>query len=90
MIHLILEGIGKLPKYKSIIEKAKPLMVSLYMHQSTLALMCEFTNRRELIYWWITRFATTFLNLSSLVKRKSQLVPMISSTKWDDNKWLKT
>ena len=89
-IDLMLEAIGKLPKYKLVIEKARSLTVFLYAHHSTLALMREFTNRRDLVRPGITRFATTFLSLSCLVDKKSQLAAMVSSTKWDDNRWSKT
>lgn len=51
--------------------------------------MGTFTNRRELVQLGITRFATTFLNLSCLVNKKSQLVVMISLEKWNDHRWSK-
>jgi hypothetical protein len=86
----MLEAIGKFPKYKMVIEKARTLTVFLYAHHSTLSLMRSFTNRRELVRPGVTRFATTFLSLSCLVDKKSQLAAMVSSTKWDDNKWSKT
>ena len=89
-IDLILEAIEKLPKYKLVIEKARSLTIFLYTHHSTLAFMCEFTNRRYLVQPGITRFVTTFLSLSCLVDKKSQLAAMMSSTKWDDNRWSKT
>ena len=73
-----------------MIEKTRSLTVFLYVHQLTLALMREFTNLRELIRQEITRFAIDFLNLSCLISEKLQLAAMVSSTKWDDNRWSKT
>ena len=86
----MLEAIGKLLKYKLVIEKVRSLTIFLYAHHSTLSLMREFTNRRDLVRSAIIRFATAFLSLSCLVDKKSQLAAMVSSTKWDDNRWSKT
>lgn len=77
----MLEGINKLSKYKAMIEKARVITVFLYEYHSTLTLMRSFPNRRELVRPGITRFTITFLILSCLMNKKSQLTTMVSSDK---------
>lgn len=88
IIDLMLEGIEKLTKYKSIIKKAKIVKIFLYPHHSTLTMMLSFINRRELVRLGITKFSTTFFSLSCLID-KSHNSTMVSSIKWAENRWLK-
>ena len=83
----MLEDIGNLPKYKTVIEKARSISVFIYSHISTLALMRKFTNRRELVRPGVTRFATSFLSLGCIIDKKMQLASMVSSPDWDENRW---
>ncbi|MGV7388957.1 DUF domain-containing protein, partial [Mycobacterium kansasii] len=45
-LNLMLEGIGKLPKFKGVIEKAKAFTIFIYAHHKTLALMRKHTKKR--------------------------------------------
>ncbi|XP_066347630.1 uncharacterized protein [Miscanthus floridulus] len=71
-IDLMLEDIGKMPRVATTISKAKCLTVFLYAHTRVLSLMRKFLSR-DLIRCGVTRFATAYLNLKSLLENKKQL-----------------
>jgi hypothetical protein len=71
-IDLMLEDIGKMPKVEATISKAKSLTVFLYAHTRVLSLMRKFLSR-DLVRCGVTRFATAYLNLKSLLENKKQL-----------------
>nr|KAJ0191048.1 hypothetical protein LSAT_V11C800433640 [Lactuca sativa] len=48
-INLMLEGIGSLPRFKKILDQAKKLIIFIYAHHKTLAMMKSYTNKREII-----------------------------------------
>lgn len=73
----MLEDIGKLPKYKIVIDKPRAPTVLLYVHHSTLAMMQKYTKRRELVRPGVTLFVITFLSLSCLLDKKSHLAVMV-------------
>ncbi|KAF7131997.1 hypothetical protein RHSIM_Rhsim09G0032000 [Rhododendron simsii] len=89
-INLMLEGIGKQSKFKGIIDKAKAFTIFVYAHHNTLAMMRKYTKRRDIVTPGITRFATTFLTLQSLMEKKQKLRAMFSSEAWDKSKWAKS
>ncbi|KZV47820.1 hypothetical protein F511_31897 [Dorcoceras hygrometricum] len=62
-INLMLESIGKLPKFKKVIDQAKSFTIFIYAHHKTLSLMRSFTKKRDIIRPGVTRFASTFLTL---------------------------
>ena len=62
-LNLILEGIGKMKKFKNTIGQAKALTIIIYGHHKTLALMRKFTKKRDIIRPGVTRFAFSFLTL---------------------------
>ncbi|KAI8535294.1 hypothetical protein RHMOL_Rhmol10G0162700 [Rhododendron molle] len=66
----MLEAIGKLPKFKGVIEKAKAFTIFIYAHHTTLALMRKATKKRDIVRPGMTRFATSFLTLQSLAEKK--------------------
>ncbi|XP_022880856.1 uncharacterized protein LOC111398153 [Olea europaea var. sylvestris] len=68
-LNLMLEGISKLPSFKGVIRKAKSFTIFIYAHHKTLALMRKFT-KREIVRPGVTRFATSFLTLQSLLDKK--------------------
>lgn len=70
-IDLMLEDIEKLPKYKTVIERARSLAIFLYSHHRTLILMCKYTHKRDLASLDVTRFAIIFLRLRCLVDKIS-------------------
>ena len=71
-ITFMLEGISKLPNFKGVIDKVKSFTIFIYAHQKTLALMREFT-KKEIVRPGVTRFATSFLTLQSLLDKKSRI-----------------
>nr|GEX82240.1 hypothetical protein [Tanacetum cinerariifolium] len=77
-INLILEDIGGLPRFKKTLDKKSSQ--SLFMpHYKTLALMRNFTKKRDTVRPRVTRFSSAFLTLQSLAKKKSQQRHMFSS-----------
>ncbi|KAK2661378.1 hypothetical protein Ddye_007911 [Dipteronia dyeriana] len=69
-INLMLEGIDKLPKFKNTLEEAKSFIIFIYAHHTTLALMRAFTKKRDMVRPGVTRFASAFLTLASLLEKK--------------------
>ncbi|GKB42075.1 uncharacterized protein Tco_0887017 [Tanacetum coccineum] len=89
-INLMLEAIGGLPRYKKILDQAKRLTIFIYAHHKTLALMRQFTKKRDIVRPGVTRFASSFLTLQSLAEKKSQLRHMFSSDEWEKCKFSNT
>lgn len=88
-INLMLEGISKLPTFKNVIQKAKSFTIFIYAHHKTLSLMRKFT-KKEIVRPGVTRFATSFLTLQSLLDKKQELRNMMTSNEWDETKWSKS
>ncbi|KAG5542347.1 hypothetical protein RHGRI_022029 [Rhododendron griersonianum] len=86
-INLMFEGIGKLSKFKGVIEKAKAFTIFIYAHHTTLALMRKATKKRDIVRPGVTRFATSFLTLQSLAEKKEALKVMVISDEWGKSKW---
>ncbi|KAL5739953.1 hypothetical protein ACOSQ2_029133 [Xanthoceras sorbifolium] len=78
-INLILESIGKVQKFKKTIDQAKNFTVFIYAHHKTLSLMRFFTKNRDIVKPEVTRFASSFITLQSLMEKKAQLRTMFSS-----------
>lgn len=76
IIDHMLQRIGKLPKYKAVIEKSREATVFLYAHHNTLSLIHLFTTERSL-------FGRGLQDLSppSLAR-----ATMFFLEKWDDNR----
>ncbi|KAK3198264.1 hypothetical protein Dsin_021679 [Dipteronia sinensis] len=89
-INLMLEGIGKLPKFKNTLEEAKSFIIFIYAHHTTFALIRTFTRKRDIVRSGVTRFASAFLTLQSLLEKKDKLRPLFTSTDWEKCKWLKS
>ncbi|XP_071735719.1 uncharacterized protein [Rutidosis leptorrhynchoides] len=89
-INLMLEGIGKEQRYKSILDKARKITVFIYSHHRTLALMRQYTKKRDIVRPGVTRFASSFLTLQSLLDKKGQLRQMFASNEWEACKSSKT
>jgi len=79
----MLEGIGKLKRFKTIIDQAKALTIFIYANHKTLALMRKFTKKRDIIRPGVTRFASSFLTLQSLYEKKNELRAMSQSEEWE-------
>ncbi|XP_019097479.1 PREDICTED: uncharacterized protein LOC104772763 [Camelina sativa] len=89
-INLMLESISKLTRFKGTIQMAKEFTIFIYAHHKTLALMRTFTNRTDIVRpGCVTRFASSFLTLQSLLDKRDQLSAMFSSGEWRNCKWSK-
>ncbi|RZB42889.1 PHD finger protein ING1 isoform B [Glycine soja] len=85
-IDLMLEDIGKLSLIRKTIRRAINLVGFIYAHSSTLSLLRNFTNKRELVRRAITRFVTSYLILERLHKEKTNIRKMFTSDEWTLNK----
>ncbi|XP_030945732.1 uncharacterized protein LOC115970212 [Quercus lobata] len=85
-IDLMLENIANprwFPLVDEAIKKAKKITNFIYNHGVVLDLMRQdFTNGRELCRLAITRFATNFLSLQSMLRFKKELRQMFTCDKW--------
>jgi hypothetical protein len=81
-IDLMLEDMGKIPWIKATIDSARSVTKYIYNHTYVLSLMRQFTGNRELIRPTITRFATSFISLQSLLKSMLKLQRMFLSHEW--------
>ncbi|KAK2642123.1 hypothetical protein Ddye_023886 [Dipteronia dyeriana] len=76
-INLMLEGIGKLPKFRNTLEEAKSFTIFIYAHHTTFALMRTFTRKRDIMRPGVTR-------------NKDKLRATFTSTDWEKCKWSKS
>ena len=86
----MLESIGKLLKFKKVIDQAKILTIFIYAHHKILSLMRLFTKKRDIVRLEVTRFASSFLTLQSLMEKKAQMRTMFTSSEWENCNWSKT
>ncbi|XP_021315251.1 uncharacterized protein LOC8066208 [Sorghum bicolor] len=82
-INLMLQGIGNLARFKKVIEQAKAFTIFVYGHTRTLECMRYFTEGKEIVRPGVTRFASTFLTLNSILEKKDQLRKMVVHNRWD-------
>ena len=85
-LNLMLQGIGNQPRFKGVIEKAKAFTIYIYAHHKTLSMMRRFTKKKDIVRLGVTRFATSFLTLQSLMEKKSELRAMVASEEWNTSK----
>ncbi|XP_052208993.1 uncharacterized protein LOC127812597 [Diospyros lotus] len=52
--------------------------------------MRSFTKKRDIVRPGVTRFASSFLTLQSLIEKKAQMRTMFTSSEWNECKWSKT
>lgn len=83
-INLMLQGIGSIARFKKTLDQAKSLTIFIYSHHKTLALMRKFTKKRDIIRPGVTRFASSFLTLQSLIEKKQQLRSLALSQEWEN------
>jgi hypothetical protein len=81
-IDLMLEDIGKISFVKDIVDSSKSITKFIYNHASVLSLMRKFTNNKELVRPAITRFATSFISLQSLLNSMWDVKRMFLSEEW--------
>jgi len=80
-INLMLQGIGNLAKFKKTIYLAKSFTIFVYGHHRTLACLRSFTLKREIIRPGVTKFATAYLTLQSMMEKKDYLRKMVVDSK---------
>jgi hypothetical protein len=84
----MLEDIGKIKQVDETIVRARSLTTFLYSHTRVLALMREFLGK-DLVCAGITRFATTYLNLKSMLDNKKELGKLFRSDELNEMGYLK-
>ncbi|XP_008675189.2 uncharacterized protein [Zea mays] len=89
-INLMLQGIGKLPRFRKVIDQAKSFTIFVYGHTRTLECLRYFTEGKELVRPGVTRFASYFLTLNSMQEKKDQLRKMVVHSRWDSLKDVKS
>ena len=89
-INLMLQGIGNVPKFKKTIDVAKSFTIFVYGHHRTLACLRSFSLKREIIRPGVTRFATAYLTLQSMMEKKDCLRKMVVDSRWYDLPDVKT
>uniref|UniRef100_A0A452YQM2 DUF659 domain-containing protein n=1 Tax=Aegilops tauschii subsp. strangulata TaxID=200361 RepID=A0A452YQM2_AEGTS len=89
-LNLMVEAIGKLKQFGPTIIKAKQMTIFLYAHHKTLSLMRSFMKKRDTVRPGVTRFASAFITLQSLVSKKKELRAMVCSDEWEACKHTKT
>ena len=89
-INLMLQGIGNIPKFKKTIDVAKSFTIFVYGHHRTLACLRSFSLKREIIRPGVTRFATAYLTLQSMMEKKDCLRKMVVDSRWYDLPDVKT
>jgi hypothetical protein len=81
-LDLMLEDMGKLDWIKETIDLVRSITKFIYNHASVLSMMRQFTGDKELVRPAITRFATSFISLQSLLNSRWELQTMFLSLEW--------
>ncbi|KAK8946941.1 Mitochondrial import inner membrane translocase subunit TIM22-1 [Platanthera zijinensis] len=88
-IDLMLEDIGKMQQNKSVIRKARMITNFIYRHTRLLDAV-RVTIGGDLVRHSVTRFATSFLTLQSLLKHEEKLKLFFVSPSWNTANLAKT
>ncbi|KAL7202636.1 hypothetical protein ACSBR1_034161 [Camellia fascicularis] len=83
----MLKDIANKKSVAKVIEDGKTITNFIYNSGWVLDLMRKFTGDRELIRPAITRFATNFIAIESIVRYKQQLRAMFNSDEWKNSRW---
>ncbi|XP_028117760.1 uncharacterized protein LOC114315344 [Camellia sinensis] len=86
-IDLMLKDTANKKSVTKVIEDGKTITNFIYNSGCVLDLIRKFTRNRELIRLAITRFATNFIAIKSIVRYKQQLRAMFNSDEWKNSKW---
>ncbi|XP_057842730.2 uncharacterized protein LOC131052148 [Cryptomeria japonica] len=86
-IDLMLEDIAKIAWIRTCVEKAKNICKFVYNHAWVLNLMRQYTGQKELARPEITRFATNFITLQSLIRSKAALRRMLVGEEWTSSSY---
>ncbi|XP_060672832.1 uncharacterized protein LOC132803604 [Ziziphus jujuba] len=85
-IDLMFEDIGKNENVAIVIKQARAITTYIYNHNWLLAKMRE-TCKGDIIRPGLTRFATNYLALDSLVKKKAGLKQLFTSIDWTNHNY---
>nr|XP_011469380.1 PREDICTED: uncharacterized protein LOC105352942 [Fragaria vesca subsp. vesca] len=88
-IDLMFEEMGKKEQISKVIDKGKIISKYIYNHNLLLTKMREFC-KGEIIRAAPTRFATNFISLESLIKKKAGLKQLFSSDWWESSNFRRT
>ncbi|CAN1774730.1 hypothetical protein LINPERHAP1_LOCUS13061 [Linum perenne] len=67
----------------SSLDQTKAFTIFIYGHHRTLECMRSFTKKREIIRPGVTRFASQYLTLQSMMEKKDSLRRMVVDAKWE-------
>ena len=81
-IDLMLEDIGHMKAIKETIDDAKTITSFIYNSLKVVNLMKQHTRDRDLLRPGITRFATEFIAIESLIRYESDLKRMCTTDEW--------
>ncbi|KAK9283196.1 hypothetical protein L1049_011432 [Liquidambar formosana] len=81
-IDLMFEEIGKMDEVKEVLVKAKRITQFIYNNSWVLNLMRRKMGEQDIVQLAITRFASNFLTLQSIVSLKDPLHQMFTSAIW--------
>jgi hypothetical protein len=86
-LDLCLEDIGKKKNIQKLLSEAKLVTTFIYNHTYIVSLMKKYTGGREIVRPGVTRFATQFLQLQSIVNQKEGLENMFHSEEFRKTKY---
>ncbi|XP_043723450.1 uncharacterized protein LOC122670575 [Telopea speciosissima] len=86
----MLEDIGNLRAFRAVKVKARRITSFIYRHPRLLEAIKTRTNGDDLVRVGVTRFATSFLTLQSLLKYNSALMRLFVCDDWNKSKLSKT
>lgn len=89
-LDLMLEDIAKIEWVKSCVDKAKNLCKFIYNHALVLSIMRKYTEGKELARPGITRFASHFITLRSLLNSRLPLRCMFVGPEWTSSSFATT
>ena len=81
-IDLMLEHIGSVKSIKETLDDAKMITSFIYNSLKVVNLMKLYTKDRDLLRPGITRFATEFISIESLIRYEQDLKRMCTTTEW--------
>jgi hypothetical protein len=86
----MIQGISNMPKFKKVIDQAKAFTIFVYGHTRTLECLRYFTEGKEVVRPGVTRFASNFLTLTSILEKKDELKKMVIHSRWESLKEVKS
>ncbi|XP_016192714.1 uncharacterized protein LOC107633623 [Arachis ipaensis] len=85
-LNLILKDISSMPHISNLARRASKITVFVYNHTVFLSWLRQRTDWREIVRPGATRFATVFITLMSIFKRKSDLQLLVVDTHFTRHK----